>query len=517
MEVAPAITALINRCLFEGHFPKLWKHAKITPIPKVPGTNLVNEFRPISILPVLSKIAEKWLKLKLSPFIQDRLGPNQFAYSRGRSTEDAINLLQFYVTCGFNVCPNVTRVAMVSFDVHKAFDQVQKNRLLLILRRDFQLPDGLAALIDSYLSDRMQSVVVENIESDPVHAHSGVAQGSILGPHLFVAFITSVLDLQLSENSKLIGYADDIILVKPIASDADSQLLQDDIDKILEAYTHLHLRLSPEKTSYVLATLSPTPDQIHLDIAPQLNGVAIERKKTMRYLGIQLDSKFSFGCHIQQQSAKAKRAIGSLWRVLGRWTNRSTFKDLYSTKIMPLIWYALPAACPTTRKHWELLEKVHRYAARLATNTFDVSYSAMLQQLHWKPISRLCVERQLLLVFKYLEGLRHLPNGVIEIVPPPARRLRRRGRHEREILVKFDSFHPAGFRPPQRNSLGQIPLGFAYSAWNLLPQEVAEFSIDDFVTFKRRIRELDLFAQLEQAQAQLNSSIPPLERFYSDL
>ncbi|MCP3662720.1 MAG: reverse transcriptase family protein, partial [Gammaproteobacteria bacterium] len=413
-----------NRCLHEGEFPRIWKHARISPIPKVPGTNPVNEFRPISVLPVLSKIAEKWLKRILRPFIMDRIDPNQFAYAAGRSTEDAINLLQFYATCGFEICPNTTKVALVSFDIKKAFDQVQKNRLLLILRSQFQLPDALASLLDSYLSDRMQTVVVGAARSDSIAAMSGVAQGSILGPHLFSAFITSVLNLQLSKNARLIGYADDIILVKPIASPNDCLHLQDDIDKILAEYTKLHLQLNPAKTSFLLATLSPDPSQVKLDIVPRLAGEEIEQKSTIQYLGVELDHKFDFGPHTELRAAKAKRAIGALWRILGKWTTRRNFCEIYTKKIMPLFCYALPVACPTSQRHWTVLEKVHRFAARLVTNNFISSYTDILEFLHWKPISRLCAERQLLLMFKYLEGLRYLPDGVMCMAEPPTRRSR---------------------------------------------------------------------------------------------
>ncbi|MCP3666705.1 MAG: hypothetical protein GY696_30125, partial [Gammaproteobacteria bacterium] len=146
-EIAPAISALLNRCLLDSEFPSIWKQAVITPIPKVPGTVSITEFRPISVLPVLSKIAETWMKEKLTPYIMEKVSPCQFAYAKGRSTEDAINYLQFLVTCGFNACRNVSRVAVVSFDVKKAFDQVLQNKLLLILRRDFKLPDVLAELL----------------------------------------------------------------------------------------------------------------------------------------------------------------------------------------------------------------------------------------------------------------------------------------------------------------------------------------------------------------------------------
>ncbi len=100
---------------------------------------------------------------------------------------------------------------------------------------------------------------------------------------------------------------------------------------------------------------------------------------------------------------------------------------------------------------------------------------------------------------------------------PPARQLRRVGRHQREVQLKFDSFHPLGFRAPRRISLGQIPLNFAVSQWNLLPAEIANLGAADFGTFRRKIGEIEIFSRLEARQTQLLTKIPPLQRFYANL
>ncbi len=102
----------------------------MTPTEKVADTNQVTEFRPISVLPVQSKIAEKWLKEIISPFLFANPDWNQFGFTAGRSAEDALAALQFYVTAGFNSCPGVTRSAVVSLDVKKAFDSVPNNKLV---------------------------------------------------------------------------------------------------------------------------------------------------------------------------------------------------------------------------------------------------------------------------------------------------------------------------------------------------------------------------------------------------
>ncbi len=261
--------------------------------------------------------------------------------------------MQHYITCGFSSCPNTTKVVVISFDVMKAFDQVLKNKLLMVLRRDFRVPDRLAAIVDSYLTDRKQTVIIGGEQSDDVIATSGVAQGSILGPHLFNAFIQSVLNLNLSFGSKLIAFADDLLLIKPIRNDDDSADLQSDIDMVHRQYSDLCLTLNPQKTTYLLSSIAPNPTNLQLSVQPTLNGEAINRTSSLKYLGVMIDQKLSFGLHAETQAMKAKKAIGALWRTLGRWTSREHFKEIYSKQILPILTYAIPVACPSTRKHWE--------------------------------------------------------------------------------------------------------------------------------------------------------------------
>ncbi|MCP3668626.1 MAG: hypothetical protein GY696_40115, partial [Gammaproteobacteria bacterium] len=183
-----------------------------------------------------------------------------------------------------------------------------------------------ASLLDSYLSDRMQAVVVGTARSDPIAAMSRVAQGSILGPHILSAFITSVLNLQQSKNARHIGYADDIILVKPIASSNDCWHLQDDIDKILAEYTKLLLQLNPAKTRILLATFSPDPSQVKLDVVPRLAGEEIEQKSQSDNLVWNLITNLiSVPTLSFEQPRLRLRAIGALWRILGKWTTRRNF------------------------------------------------------------------------------------------------------------------------------------------------------------------------------------------------
>jgi len=346
---------------------------------------------------------------------------------------------------------------------------------------------------------------------------SGVPQGSILGPHLFNAYVSSVLDLELSRGAKLIGFADDLLLVKPVATEEDGANFQADIDKILAEYEKLGLSLNPNKSSYMVATLSPGAAKVDLPLIPVVNGTEIMRQDSIKYLGVLFDPRFSFGHHIEDKTTKGKKAIGALWRILGRWSTREHFLEVYLKQILPQFTYALPSICPTDKKHWLMLEKCNRFALRLAANDYQISYSRLLNRLGLKPLARLCVERQLLQVFKYLEEIRYLPVGVLRRVDLPARNLRRTGRHNREINLAYDAFIAPIFRPTMRATLDQLPLAYSVYAWNSLPAEVADLDAEDLPMFKRCIRDINLFSSLEDKQIRDRRSIPTLMRHYLDL
>jgi hypothetical protein len=139
------------------------------------------------------------------------------ALGKGRATSDAILLLQHYVVEGFEKCESAkmaTKVMVFFFDISKAFDTVPHEMLIHQLRNKFFLPHNWLTFLRSYLTGRTMKVKVGN--SCPVD--SGVPQGSVLGPSLFLAYINAVADLKFSINSRIILFADDIALIHLLRS-----------------------------------------------------------------------------------------------------------------------------------------------------------------------------------------------------------------------------------------------------------------------------------------------------------
>jgi len=238
----------------------------------------------------------------------------------------------------------------------------------------------------------------------------------------------------------------------------------------------------------------------------------------LKYLGVTLDPKLCFDCHTANISIRAKRAIGALHRSVGKWVGKRIFSEIYAKKLLPIVSFALPVASPRCRIHWETLEKVHRFAARLATNNYRDSYSTLLQTLHWKPLARHCFERQLTLVYKWCLGSRYLPDGVFINRPQPGRQLRGPATwHRFQKDIPDDIFQLPRSRRPFREQHDSMPLHYAIVIWNLLPLEIHDMP---FSLFKKEIRKWDFFNAMEESGVNLNNGrfiSPVLSKFYEVL
>ena len=232
-----------NQSISSGILPSDWKNS-IVPIPKSkPPSSSPSDYRPISLLPIISKVLERHVFNYLHNFctVNQNLSDSQFGFRPGRSTDTAL-LSATHSWLSFLDSRN--SICAVFFDLRKAFDSVPLMNTL----SSISLCSHLTSWIQSYLCNRCQQVVLNGSFLHKSHAFSGVPQGSILGPLLFILYINSLSDIPLSPSSKLILYADDILYSRVCNSPSDISLIQSGVNRISTWISSHYLTINSSKT-----------------------------------------------------------------------------------------------------------------------------------------------------------------------------------------------------------------------------------------------------------------------------
>ena len=193
-------------------------------------------------------------------------------------------------------------VCSVFFDVRKA---LISHSILVNKLQSHGLNAYLLRWICDYLTGREQCVVLNGVTSRPQPVPSGVPQGSVLGPFLFTLYINDLADLQLSEGSKLVAYADDLLLYKPVESNADYNQVQEVVTTIDYWMSHNFLTLNATKCKHMVITKSRTHQCPQLYLAGQPLGCV----QSYKYLGVIITSNLSWSEHIQSICNKSRKLV----------------------------------------------------------------------------------------------------------------------------------------------------------------------------------------------------------------
>jgi len=306
--ICPVIAELFNLSLISGTFPNCLKTARVVPIFKSGDSKFPGNYRPISTLSVMSKIFEKLMQKQLSHFINSNniLSPVQFGFVRNSSTSDAI--LEFLD----NICNSLEKkhsVMAVFLDFSKAFDTVQHD--ILLQKLDFLGIRGITLKwFESYLVSRLQYVSVGDSRSTLSTVSSGVPQGSILGPLLFLLYINDMS--RCTEGLKFIHFADDTTVFRSGACVDDlAAEINTELRKIERWLCVNRLSLNVKKTSYMLIS-----DKKFDNVPPiRISNVNIDLVSTANFLGVTIDDNLNFRNHVDSLCKKLSQSIGMLNRI----------------------------------------------------------------------------------------------------------------------------------------------------------------------------------------------------------
>lgn len=188
-QLSGVFTRLFQNCVDIGQIPTLWKTSTVIPIPKSNNSNEMSEFRPVALTSLVMKSFEKILKNYILSFTEGRLDPLQFAYQQNKSVEDAKLLLSNSL---YKHLENPgTHARLLFADFSSAFNKMQPHILIQRLASDFNLPDQLLVLILSFLTGRVQQVLVNGLRSTSSVTNTGSPQGCVLSPLLFIMYTDS--------------------------------------------------------------------------------------------------------------------------------------------------------------------------------------------------------------------------------------------------------------------------------------------------------------------------------------
>lgn len=329
--IARPLCHIFNLSFMNSLVPVMWKFAYVSPIPKCMPAN-IDQLRPISLLPVVSKILEKIVLKKYYSSLLRCYDDSQFAYRPKSSTVCALVTLQEII---LNLLDNknVAAVHVLTLDMSNAFDCVP-HHLLLSNIANFDIPDikPLVNWLNSYLSNRRQCVTLGCAKSISTEVTSGVPQGSILGPILFALYMSNYKPI--NDDVHAVKYADDMTLVIPVSKAlvCDLSLVSTEIDYFTDWCIRHHMVINTTKSKAMCINFGNNC----IPRVPHFDNVNV-----MKILGLLFNNKMKWGDHFDFIVKKASKRLYVL-RILKKLLNHDELLAVFNAIIRSLMDYASP-------------------------------------------------------------------------------------------------------------------------------------------------------------------------------
>lgn len=389
---------MYNACLKAGTFASPWKVARLVLINKGKGSpDSPSSYRPLCMLNTAGKVMEKLIKARLQKAIlaAGGLSDQQHGFREGHSTISAIQQVVTTVQAADERCHAARPIVLlVTLDVRNAFNSLRWEHVMEALERTFSVPEYILAVMRDYLNNRwLKCETSEGWWTKEVT--SGAAQGSILGPDLWNIAYDSLLRLEMPDDVKVVGYADDVAAVITARNVESAQLRLNQVMRRIIAWMEGHgLSLAIPKTEIVLLTRKRIATLMTMMVGPE----HINTKRSAKYLGVTLDNKLTFWEHIRTTCDKAIKVTSSLGRLMANTGGpRAAIRRLLMSTVHSILLYGAEiwADAVKTHKYRSRLSSVQRMGAlRIASSYRTVSESAVLVVAGVIPIDLLAQERK---------------------------------------------------------------------------------------------------------------------------
>lgn len=355
------LTHIYNAMLRLSHFPEIWKFAVILLIPKPnKPKHLSTSYRPISLLPVLGKLFEKTLLKRLRPILQEsHIFPNnQFGFRNRHSTIHQVHRLTDEISTALE---NQHYCSGLFLDIAQAFDKVWHEGLLYKLK--LYMPAPYYLILKAYLQNRSFVVRQGNDLSSTHQIYAGVPQGSDLSPDLYNLFTA---DIPQSNNTLLATYADDTAILATGANPNQvTEILQTQVDRIDSWAKQWRIKINTDKSVQVTFTLKRSPEE-----CPQLimNNIPIPVRTQIKYLGITLDKKLTWGPHLKEKRKSVNNRLHLLRPLLNSKISLQNKLIIYKTIIRPVWSYGIAIWGPAKPSNIRPIQAFQSISLRLITH-----------------------------------------------------------------------------------------------------------------------------------------------------
>ena len=459
-ELLPLLTYFINFCFEKGIFPNCLKKSKVTPIFKNGNKNEVSNHRPISIIPILSKLLELAFNVRLMLYLENNnlLNPCQFGYRKSTSTVKALTEMVVFIT---DALEKGHIVAASFLDLSKAFDCVSPD-ILIIKLESLGIRGSALSFIKSYMTDRHQCVCSNGEISSLQPLKFGVPQGSILGPTLFIVYINDISD---HISSKVITYADDSTLLSAHNNMEDLTIMSADAQLQARLYfSNVQLSLNSQKTQNLIFSLNTR--------------ICINNNSPVKCLGITLDSKLTWESQIHHVSKNLSSKI-FLLKKLKNQIDENTILMAYHALFHSIMCYGILLWGGSA--HRVRILKLQKKAIRVISNA---GYNESCRPLFKKLCILTCTNQYILECILFARN--HLSNYLVqgsyktrnESVVAPFFRLSKNINSFRYLSIKFYNLLPNNWK-----ILNDI--AFAKKVKSFLKENVF-YEIDEFIIYFNR-------------------------------
>ena len=398
--LASPLASMLRSSLDLGIIPTAYKKQSIVPIYKKGNRDNPANYRPVSLTSHIIKVFERVIRSKMVEYLETNklLNKNQHGFRKGRNCLS--QLLDHYDEL-LNTVSNSSNADVIYLDYSKAFDKVDHHILLQKLER-IGITGKLYRWLECFLTDRVQQVIVDGVSSSFAIVISGVPQGTVLGPLLFIIFVDDMSEVVKHSILKL--FADDSKLSKAIRSMLDQILLQEDVNAILLWAKDNNMELNEEKFQLIqhgkISHLKPTTSEIY----KTSQGTSLNPTDVVVDLGVTINEGLNWKSHVETTSLKARQFAGWILR-----TFKSRHKDLmmtlYNSFVRSRLEYCCPLWSPYLVQDITKLESVQRSFTSKIMGLQEMNYWERLRQLRLYSLQRRRERYTIIHLWKVYKGL----------------------------------------------------------------------------------------------------------------